>query len=85
MIDRNPSSRLTLGSLAREAGLSPYHFLRTFERLAGLTPHQYVLRARLRARQYGWPRVRPRYWISRSIAASAIYPISIAPSARNSA
>jgi len=49
MIDRYPSSRLTLGSLAREAGLSPYHFLRTFERLAGLTPHQYVLRARLRA------------------------------------
>jgi AraC family transcriptional regulator len=37
-----------LGSLAREAGLSPYHYLRTFERLTGLTPHQYVLRARLR-------------------------------------
>ena len=38
----------TLGSLAREAGLSPYHFLRTFQRLTGVTPHQYVLRARLR-------------------------------------
>jgi len=37
-----------LGSLAREAGLSPYHYLRTFERVTGLTPHQYVLRARLR-------------------------------------
>ncbi len=48
MVDRHPSGRLTLGSLAREAGLSPYHFLRTFERLTGLTPHQYVLRARLR-------------------------------------
>jgi AraC-like DNA-binding protein len=34
--------------MAREAGLSPYHFLRTFERLTGLTPHQYVRRARLR-------------------------------------
>ncbi len=34
--------------LGREAGLSPYHFLRTFERLTGLTPHQYVRRARLR-------------------------------------
>src|SRR5204862_456286 len=32
-----------------ECGLSPYHFLRTFERLTGVTPHQYVLRARLRA------------------------------------
>src|SRR5579859_1975829 len=50
MIERHRASgfELRLGSLAREAGLSPYHFLRTFERLTGLTPHQYVLRARLR-------------------------------------
>ena len=34
--------------MAREARLSPYHFLRTFQRLTGVTPHQYVLRARLR-------------------------------------
>ncbi|HTA71735.1 MAG TPA: AraC family transcriptional regulator [Bryobacteraceae bacterium] len=47
-IERHPDIELTLGRLAREAGLSPYHFLRTFERLTGLTPHQYVLRARLR-------------------------------------
>ena len=45
---RNAGLELRLGSLAREAGLSPYHFLRIFERLTGLTPHQYVLRARLR-------------------------------------
>jgi len=47
-IERNPHVRLTLASLAREAGLSPYHFLRTFEHLTGLTPHQFILRARLR-------------------------------------
>lgn len=47
-IERHPDAGLTLGSLAREAGLSPYHFLRTFERLTGVTPHQYILRARLR-------------------------------------
>ncbi|HWY48040.1 MAG TPA: AraC family transcriptional regulator [Bryobacteraceae bacterium] len=47
-IERHPDATLTLGGLAQEAGLSPYHFLRTFERLTGLTPHQYVLRARLR-------------------------------------
>ena len=47
-IERHPDATLTLGRLAQEAGLSPYHFLRTFERLTGLTPHQYVLRARLR-------------------------------------
>ncbi|HET9282560.1 MAG TPA: AraC family transcriptional regulator [Candidatus Angelobacter sp.] len=35
-------------SLAIEAGLSPYHFLRTFERVTGTTPHQYILRMRLR-------------------------------------
>ncbi len=47
-IERRPDAALTLGSLAREAALSPYHFLRTFERATGVTPHQYVLRARLR-------------------------------------
>jgi AraC-like DNA-binding protein len=48
MIDRHPDASLTLDALAREARLSRYHFLRTFEQLTGLTPHQYVRRARLR-------------------------------------
>jgi AraC family transcriptional regulator len=47
-IDEHADSALTLDALAQDAGLSPYHFLRTFERLTGVTPHQYVLRARLR-------------------------------------
>jgi AraC family transcriptional regulator len=47
-INRHPDAALSLGTMARAAGLSPYHFLRTFERLTGITPHQYVLRARLR-------------------------------------
>jgi AraC-like DNA-binding protein len=34
--------------MAGAAGLSPYHFLRTFQRLTGVTPHQYIVRARLR-------------------------------------
>jgi AraC family transcriptional regulator len=29
--------------------LSPFHFLRVFRAVTGLTPHQYLLRARLRA------------------------------------
>lgn len=50
MIERDQycEGRLTLASLAREAGLSPYHFLRIFEYLTGVTPHQYILRKRLR-------------------------------------
>ena len=47
-IDRHPRAALSLARLAREASLSPYHFLRTFQRVTGITPHQYVLRARLR-------------------------------------
>jgi len=47
-IERSSSRDLPLARLAAMAGLSPFHFLRTFERLTGLTPHQYVRRVRLR-------------------------------------
>jgi AraC family transcriptional regulator len=47
-IDANPAWGLTLVSLARDAGLSPFHFLRTFASVTGTTPHQYMLRTRLR-------------------------------------
>jgi len=48
MVERRLDGELTLGDLARAARLSPFHFLRTFEDLAGVTPHQYVMRTRLR-------------------------------------
>ena len=48
-IDEAPERDLGIDRLAEQAGLSPYHFLRTFERATGVTPHQYVLRSRLRA------------------------------------
>lgn len=47
-MEGDSASELSLASLAREARLSPYHFLRTFEHLTGVTPHQYILRMRLR-------------------------------------
>jgi AraC family transcriptional regulator len=47
-IDNDPSATHPLPALAQEAGLSPYYFLRAFENVTGLTPHQYVLRTRLR-------------------------------------
>lgn len=49
MIESQPHTQLTLKSLAEAAALSPYHFLRTFEHVTGVTPHQYILRLRLRS------------------------------------
>lgn len=40
---------LDVATLAREAGLSRAHFLRTFKRRTGLTPHQALTRARILA------------------------------------
>ena len=37
-----------LRQAATQAGLSSYHFLRTFRQVLGLTPHQYLIRCRLR-------------------------------------
>jgi AraC family transcriptional regulator len=48
-IEAMPDAPHTLASLAAESGVSPFHFLRTFRQVTGVTPHQYVLRARLRA------------------------------------
>jgi AraC-like DNA-binding protein len=41
------SARCSLAAMAREAAMSPYHFLRVFRRIVGMTPHQYVLRIRM--------------------------------------
>lgn len=49
-LDASADVPTDLASLASLAGMSKYHFLRTFRRCAGgVTPHQYVLRTRLRA------------------------------------
>jgi AraC-like DNA-binding protein len=34
--------------VARTSGLSAFHFLRLFTKVLGVTPHQYLLRSRLR-------------------------------------
>jgi AraC-like DNA-binding protein len=39
----------SVAGLARMARLSPYHFLRRFKATTGVTPYQWLLRARLRA------------------------------------
>jgi AraC family transcriptional regulator len=48
MIENDREAPQDLSSLASIARLSRYHFLRTFEELTGTTPHQYLLRERLR-------------------------------------
>jgi AraC-like DNA-binding protein len=47
-IERQSEASLTLTDLARGANLSPFHFLRTFQHVIGVTPHQYLMRTRLR-------------------------------------
>ncbi|SIT43091.1 DNA-binding domain-containing protein, AraC-type [Paraburkholderia ribeironis] len=49
LIDDTPGEPHTLTSLAAAANLSEFYFLRTFQRVTGVTPHQYLLRTRLRA------------------------------------
>ena len=46
-IEANLQGKLTLGILSREVGLSPYHFRRTFKRVLGVSPRQYVEARRL--------------------------------------
>jgi AraC-like DNA-binding protein len=42
------TGRCSLTSISREVGMSPFHFARTFSGLVGLSPHQYLIRLRLR-------------------------------------
>ena len=37
----------TIEELAREVGISPFHFIRQFEAVFGLTPHQFRIQVRL--------------------------------------
>ena len=47
-IDAHSHQPINLESAAGEAGLSPFHFLRLFSNVLGVTPHQYLVRSRLR-------------------------------------
>lgn len=47
-IEANAREAVDLGQVASQAGLSRFHFLRLFARVLGVTPHQHLVRARLR-------------------------------------
>ena len=47
-IDGHSGEPVELDGAAREVGLSPFYFLRLFKQVLGVTPHQYLIRSRLR-------------------------------------
>ncbi|MEH2565571.1 helix-turn-helix transcriptional regulator [Bradyrhizobium sp. AZCC 2289] len=47
-IDANSHRAIELEDAAAQAGISPFHFLRLFSDVLGVTPHQYLVRSRLR-------------------------------------
>jgi AraC-like DNA-binding protein len=47
-LDAHSHREIELEDAADQAGLSPFHFLRLFSSVLGVTPHQYLVRSRLR-------------------------------------
>ncbi|MGZ6142240.1 MAG: helix-turn-helix domain-containing protein [Myxococcales bacterium] len=47
-LDSRAQESIRLEDGAARAGLDPFHFLRVFARVLGVTPHQYLVRTRLR-------------------------------------
>jgi AraC-like DNA-binding protein len=47
-IDAHSHREIELEDIAHQAGISPFHFLRLFSAVLGVTPHQYLVRSRLR-------------------------------------
>ena len=52
-IESDAARPISLTDLAAVAGMSKYHFLRVFRRLTGVTPHQYLISARMRRAALG--------------------------------
>lgn len=51
-VNEHFSEDITLEQLAKRAGLSPYHFIRTFKRETGFTPHEYIIHVRISTAKY---------------------------------
>jgi AraC-like DNA-binding protein len=47
-IDAHSHGDIDLADAAAQADISPFHFLRLFAGVLGVTPHQYLVRSRLR-------------------------------------
>jgi AraC-like DNA-binding protein len=42
-----PDEPVSIAQVAREVGVSPFHFIRQFEAVFGVTPHQFRIQSRL--------------------------------------
>jgi AraC family transcriptional regulator len=47
-LEQSFAAPVSIAKLAAQFGLSRFHLLRVFQRLTGITPHQFILRLRLR-------------------------------------
>ena len=85
LVESDAARPLELKEMAAVAGMSKYHFLRVFRRLTGVTPHQYLISARLRRAALALGSSRRPVSQLRSRAASATSPPSTKPFAPRSA
>jgi len=51
-INEHPGEELSLNRLASLANLSPFYFARTFKKITGNTPHEYVLTSRINSAKF---------------------------------
>ncbi len=51
IISNTPESELLIETMASDIGVSPYHMIRQFKNVCGLTPHQFQIQCRVRKAQ----------------------------------
>ena len=73
-------ARSISSTVAGKVDLSPFHFLRLFKKVVGVSPHQYLVRAACGTLRACWPPTRARSPTSPWTSASPISPTSCAPS-----
>jgi len=47
LLSESTEDSQTIKSIAREIAISPFHFIRQFEAIFGVTPHQFRIQSRL--------------------------------------
>lgn len=51
-INEHFAEDLSVDELAARVNLSPYHFIRTFKKMTGYTPHEYLVNTRIATARY---------------------------------